>query len=63
MERRSDPRTLNIPEDNPLPEQNEPILHVLIGDEAFLSKHYLMQPYPYRQVKEKSDCVVLGVCI
>jgi hypothetical protein len=56
--------TLNIPEDNLLPEQNEPIPYVLlIGEEAFLLKHSLTQHYLYRQVREELDCVVLGVCI
>ena len=40
---------MNIPKDKPLPGQNESCSHVLIGDEAFALKPYLMRPFPYRQ--------------
>ncbi|KAJ8953490.1 hypothetical protein NQ318_023611 [Aromia moschata] len=42
---------MNIPEDKPLPGQSTPCSHVLIGDEAFALKPYLMRPFPYRQSK------------
>ncbi|KAH1011017.1 hypothetical protein HUJ04_000459 [Dendroctonus ponderosae] len=32
-----------------LPGQNEPCPHVLIGDEAFALKPYLMRHFPYKQ--------------
>ena len=40
---------MNIPKDKPLGGQNESCSHVLIGDEAFALKSYLMRPFPYRQ--------------
>ena len=40
---------MNIPIDKPLPGQNESCSHVLIGDEEFALKPYLMRPFPYRQ--------------
>ena len=40
---------MNIPKDKPLPGQNESCSHVLMGDEAFAFKPYLMTPFPYRQ--------------
>lgn len=44
-------RTMNVPIDRPLPEQDEPTPCVLIGDEAFSLKSYLMRPFPYTQSK------------
>lgn len=40
--------TLNLPSNKPLPGQNEAIPMVLIGDEAFALKSYLMKPFPRR---------------
>lgn len=40
--------TFNIPPDKQLPGKNIPTSYVLIGDEAFPLKHYMMKPFPYR---------------
>jgi hypothetical protein len=42
---------LNIPNDKNLPGQNVPAPYVIIGDEAFALKRYLMRPFPYRQAR------------
>lgn len=49
MGQRFEAGLMNIPKDKPLPGQNESCSHVLIGDEAFVLKPYLMRPFPYRQ--------------
>ncbi|KAJ8935896.1 hypothetical protein NQ318_016229 [Aromia moschata] len=51
MGQRFEAGLMNIPEDKPLPGQSTPCSHVLIGDEAFALKPYLMRPFPYRQSK------------
>lgn len=38
--------TLNVPEDRPLPASDKPMPFVLVGDEAFPLKRYMMRPYP-----------------
>lgn len=40
-----DQKKLNIPEDKPLIPGSEPLPHVIVGDEAFPLKHYLLRPY------------------
>lgn len=40
-------RTFHVPEDRSLPNQNE-YTPVLIGDEAFQLKEFLMRPFPHR---------------
>lgn len=40
---------MNVPESKNLPGTNINVPHVLIGDEAFGLKPYLMRPFPYRQ--------------
>lgn len=42
---------MNILQDKPLPGQYECSPHVLIGDEAFALRPYLMRPFPRRQEK------------
>ncbi|XP_033610873.1 protein ALP1-like [Cryptotermes secundus] len=42
-------KKLNIPEDKPFPETVTPMPHVIIGDEAFPLKTYLVRPYPASQ--------------
>lgn len=49
MGRRFDVGLMNVPNAKPLPGQDLPCSYVLIGDEAFALKPYLMRPYPYRQ--------------
>ncbi|CAH2011114.1 unnamed protein product [Acanthoscelides obtectus] len=51
MGQRFEAGLMHIPEDKPLPGQREPCPHVLIGDEGFALKPYLMRPLPYRQSK------------
>lgn len=40
-----DQKKLNIPEDQPLMPGSEPLPYVIVGDEAFPLKHYLLRPY------------------
>ena len=49
MGQRFEAGLMNIPQDENLPGQSEPCPHVLIGDEGFALKPYLMRPFPYRQ--------------
>lgn len=42
-------RTFDLPEDRPLPNQDDPTPCVLIGDEAFPLKEFLMRPFQHRQ--------------
>lgn len=44
--------TMNVPRDKNLPGTNQPVPHVLIGDEAFALKTTLMRPFPYRQSRQ-----------
>jgi hypothetical protein len=46
--KRIDRDMLNVPGTRPLHGQNEPTPCVLIGDEAFPLRPYLMRPFPYR---------------
>lgn len=49
MGKRFETQMMNVPEPKNLPGQNEPSPHVIIGDEAFALKPYLLRPFPYRQ--------------
>lgn len=52
MGRRFETNLMNVPEPQNLPGQNEPSPHVIIiGDEAFALKPYLLRPFPYKQSK------------
>lgn len=51
MGKKFDNGDFELPEDVPLREQTEATPHVLIGDEAFGLKPYLMRPFPYMQSK------------
>ncbi|KAB0802810.1 hypothetical protein PPYR_04996 [Photinus pyralis] len=44
-----DQRTLNVPADSPLEPNGSPQLHVIVGDEAFPLKKYLLCPYNYQE--------------
>lgn len=52
MGRRFERGLMKIPNSHPLPGANVPCPYVLIGDEGFALKPYLMRPYPYRQSRE-----------
>ncbi|XP_050497834.1 uncharacterized protein LOC126878998 [Diabrotica virgifera virgifera] len=49
MGRRFETNQMGVPEPKNLPGQNELSHHVLIGDEAFALKPYLLRPFPYSQ--------------
>nr|CAH7719380.1 unnamed protein product [Callosobruchus chinensis] len=49
MGRRFENGKMNMPNGKSLPGQNDTCPHVLIGDEGFALKPYLMRPFPYRQ--------------
>lgn len=49
MGRRFEDGIMNIPNGKALPGQNDSCPYVLIGDEGFALKPYLMRPFPYRQ--------------
>nr|CAI5818925.1 unnamed protein product [Callosobruchus analis]CAI5863892.1 unnamed protein product [Callosobruchus analis] len=56
---------MNVPEPKTLSGQNEPSPHVIIGDEAFALKPYLLKPFPYKQSKTdvlKENSVVREEC-
>lgn len=53
MGQRFQNKTINVPVDQPLPNQQEPTPYVLLGDEAFPLKSYLMRPFPYRQSRQE----------
>ncbi|KAB0804981.1 hypothetical protein PPYR_01951 [Photinus pyralis] len=44
--------TFGMPEDRPITENGKPLPFVIVGDEAFPSKTYLMRPYPGRGLSE-----------
>lgn len=44
--------TLHIPPGKPLPQRNTPVPFVIVGDEAFPLKSYLMKPYPSRNLDQ-----------
>jgi len=48
MGKRLEAGNLNVPKSTPLPGQEENTPMVLIGDEAFALKSYLMKPFPHR---------------
>lgn len=50
--RRLEQRTMNVPQNRPLPGCQESLPCVLIGDEAFALSPYLMRPFPYRQSRD-----------
>jgi len=43
---------MNVPTDKPLPGQVHDTPYVLLGDEAFALKPYLMRPFPYSQSRQ-----------
>jgi len=46
--------SLNIPNDEILPNTNISVPYVILGDEAFPLKTYLMRPYPGKQLDDLS---------
>jgi hypothetical protein len=42
--------TLGVPEGSPLAGRQEDFPYVLVGDDAFPLRHYLLKPYPHRQL-------------
>ena len=42
--------SLNIPASKPLPFGTDPVPHVLVGDDAFALRPFLMKPYPQRNL-------------
>lgn len=49
MGKKFEENMMNVPASKNLPGKNEPCPHVVIGDEAFGLKPYLMRPFAYRQ--------------
>jgi hypothetical protein len=43
--------SLRIPTDKPLRENGEPLPHVMVDDEAFPLKPYLLQPYSRKTIR------------
>lgn len=54
MGKRLEAGTLNVPESRPLPGKLENTPMVLIGDEAFALKPYLMKPFPRKQSRNNT---------
>lgn len=48
-------RRLDFPPDKPLPGTQEPLPHVLVGDEAFPLDRHLMRPYPGNELTHHED--------
>jgi len=46
LEKSLEANTLNIPNFKPSPNSEEPLPFVIVGDEAFPLKKYLLRPYP-----------------
>lgn len=44
--------TFHIPSGKPLPQRNTHVPIVIVGDEAFPLKSYLMKPYPSRNLDQ-----------
>jgi len=64
MGKRLEAGMLNVPEDKPLPGKVEKSPMVIIGDEAFSLKTYLMKPFPRRQSRNdrKKDTYNYRLC-
>ncbi|XP_053690751.1 uncharacterized protein LOC128739298 [Sabethes cyaneus] len=43
-------KSLNVPKETALPNRNVPVPYVIVADDAFSMKHYLMKPYPFRNL-------------
>ena len=50
--RRLEEQSMNFPDDKPLPGRRSQLPHVIVGDEAFPLKKYLIKPYPQRQLDQ-----------
>lgn len=55
LAKRLETNTLNIPGPKLLPSTSIQLPHVIVGDEAFPLKPYLMRPYPGRQLQDKDN--------
>lgn len=42
--------TLHIPRPKPLPNRNKPVPFVVVADDAFALKPYMLKPYPFRDL-------------
>lgn len=47
--------SLNIPEPSQLPNTNESVLYIFVGDEAFGLSKNVLQPYGERYLSEKKN--------
>ncbi|CAH2088918.1 unnamed protein product [Euphydryas editha] len=54
LAKRLEKNTLNIPGPKEIPGTKEKLPHVIVGDEAFPLKPYLMRPYPGTQLDDES---------
>lgn len=57
LARKLETNTLNIPGPKTMPGTNCVLPHVIVGDEAFPLKSYLMRPYPGTQVRNEDKAV------
>lgn len=45
-----DDGTINLPQDRPYPNDDQPMPFSLVGDDAFPLRRYMMKPYPQRNL-------------
>jgi len=54
---------LNVPKDNALPNTQNVMLYVIVGDEAFPLKKYFLRPYPGSQIQEDRSKRIFNYCL